>query len=97
MEIEIVVILVIIIFILIILLLKSNNERYQNEKHPLYDYLYVYDYPNKIRLGNNGDGGYAIANLNNPNYDCYLSCGVANEESFSRDFINKYNIFIFFI
>ncbi len=63
-----------------------------NNKHPLFDYLYVYEYNNKIRLGNKGDGGYVIANIINPNYDCYLSCGVSNEESFSRDFINKYNM-----
>jgi hypothetical protein len=25
-------------------------------------------------------------------YDCYISAGVSNEESFSRDFINKYNM-----
>ncbi len=86
-----VIILVIIIFILLILLLRTS-EKYENVKHPLYDYLYVYNYPYKIRLGNNGDGGYVIADLNNPNYDCYLSCGVSNEESFSRDFINKYNM-----
>jgi hypothetical protein len=24
-------------------------------------------------------------------YDCYISAGISNEESFSRDFINKYN------
>ena len=25
-------------------------------------------------------------------YDCYISAGIAGEESFSRDFINKYNL-----
>ena len=25
-------------------------------------------------------------------YDCYISAGISNEESFSRDFLNKYNI-----
>jgi hypothetical protein len=52
----------------------------------------VYTFNNKIRLGNNSDGGYVIADIIIPNYDCYLSCGVSNEESFSRDFINKYNM-----
>jgi hypothetical protein len=52
--------------------------------------LKVYNFNNKIRLGKNYDGGYIIGDLNN--YDCYISAGVANEESFSRDFINKYNM-----
>jgi hypothetical protein len=25
-------------------------------------------------------------------YDCYISAGISDEESFSRDFINKYKI-----
>jgi len=61
-------------------------------------YLKVYNFKNKIRLGVNGDGGYVIGNV--PNYDCYISAGVSNEESFSRDFIkqfnmNKYNSYAF--
>ncbi len=80
------------IILLILLLIFKPQEYFQDNKHPLFNYLYVYKYDNKIRLGYNGDGGYVIANLNNPNYDCYLSCGVSNEESFSRDFINKYNM-----
>lgn len=56
------------------------------------DLLKVYYYKNKIRLGINYDGGYVIAEINNPNYDCYISAGVSDEESFSRDFINKYNM-----
>jgi len=56
------------------------------------DLLTVYQYDDKIRLGANTDGGYVIGNIMNVNYDCYLSCGVADEESFSRDFINKYNM-----
>lgn len=49
-------------------------------------YLTTYHYPSKIRLGNKGDGGYVIADLG-PVYDCYISAGVNDEESFSRDFI----------
>jgi hypothetical protein len=49
-------------------------------------YLTTYSYPAKIRLGNKGDGGYVIADLSG-SYDCYISAGVNNEESFSRDFI----------
>jgi hypothetical protein len=49
-------------------------------------YLETYQCPfNKIRLGNNGDGGYVIADIGDK-YDCYISCGVSDEESFSKDF-----------
>ena len=37
------------------------------------------------------DGGYVIAELDG-GYDCYVSAGIGDEESFSRDFINKYNM-----
>ena len=57
----------------------------------LIDCLKVYQFDNKIRLGVNHDGGYVIAN-NIGNYDCYISAGVADEESFSRDFIEKFNM-----
>jgi hypothetical protein len=55
------------------------------------DFLKVYQFDNKLRLGNFGDGGYVFGELNTT-YDCYISAGVSNEESFSRDFINKYNM-----
>lgn len=48
--------------------------------------LQVYNFNNKIRYGCNNDGGYVVADLNEK-YDCYISAGVSNEESFSRDFI----------
>lgn len=54
-------------------------------------YLKIYEYKNKIRLGINSDGGYVIGETDGM-YDCYISAGVSNEESFSRDFINKYNM-----
>lgn len=54
-------------------------------------YLKVYHFDKKIRLGCDNDGGYVIAELGK-DYDCYISAGVANEESFSRDFINKYEM-----
>jgi hypothetical protein len=53
--------------------------------------LKIYQYDNKIRLGCNSDGGYVIGETDGI-YDCYISAGVSNEESFSRDFINKYNM-----
>lgn len=54
------------------------------------DFLRVYSCDHKIRLGNLSDGGYVCADIGN--YDCYISCGVSNEESFSRDFIEKYGM-----
>jgi len=53
--------------------------------------LHVYRVDKKTRYGTNGDGGYVIADLDG-GYDCYISGGVSSEESFSRDFINKYKI-----
>ena len=55
------------------------------------DILQVYQFDNKLRLGENCDGGYVLGELNET-YDCYISAGISNEESFSRDFINKYNM-----
>jgi len=62
-----------------------NTKKYESEL------LKVYNFDNKIRLGSKNDGGYVIGDTDN-NYDCYISAGVSNEESFSRDFINKYNM-----
>jgi len=53
------------------------------------DFLKVYEYANKIRLGLDVDGGYVMADLSGA-YDCYISAGVGREESFTRDFIHKY-------
>jgi hypothetical protein len=53
--------------------------------------LQVYNFNKKCRCGTNRDGGYVLAELDGE-YDCYISAGVSEEESFSRDFINKYNI-----
>jgi hypothetical protein len=55
------------------------------------NYLTIYDYPSKIRLGNKFDGGYVIGIVESK-YDFYISAGISNEESFSRDFINLYNM-----
>ena len=51
----------------------------------------VYNFDKKIRFGVNGDGGYVLAELDGE-YNCYISAGVSNEESFSIDFISKYNM-----
>lgn len=53
--------------------------------------LEVYHFDKKVRYGTNTDGGYVIGDLVGT-YDCYISAGISNEESFSRDFINKYNM-----
>ncbi len=53
--------------------------------------LQVYKFDKKIRCGVNTDGGYVLAELDG-GYDCYISAGISNEESFSRDFIDKYNM-----
>ena len=55
------------------------------------EYFKVYNYENKIRLGNNHDGGYVIAD-NIGDYDAYISAGIGGDESFSNDFLNKYNV-----
>jgi len=53
--------------------------------------LQVYKFDKKIRCGSPHDGGYVFGDLDG-NYDLYISAGISNEESFSRDFINKYNM-----
>ena len=53
--------------------------------------LQVYNFDKKIRLGSLDDGGYVLAELDGE-YDCYISAGISNEESFSRDFINTYKM-----
>jgi hypothetical protein len=53
--------------------------------------LKVYHFDKKIRCGVNSDGGYVIGELDG-GYDCYISAGISNEESFSKDFINKYSM-----
>jgi hypothetical protein len=57
----------------------------------IFEFLKVYNFENKVRLGEKVDGGYVIGDILG-NYDCYISAGVSDEESFSRDFINKYNM-----
>lgn len=54
------------------------------------DLLKVYHFEKKIRFGAQSDGGYVVAELDQ--YDCYISAGISDEESFSRDFIKKYSM-----
>lgn len=53
--------------------------------------LKIYTFLEKKHLGVKNDGGYVIGILDG-NYDFYISAGVANEESFTRDFINMYKM-----
>jgi len=55
------------------------------------EYLTVYSWKKKMRLGLKMDGGYVIADLSGV-YDCYISAGVGREESFTRDFLAKYEM-----
>jgi hypothetical protein len=54
-----------------------------------YEFFKTYQFNDKKRLGNKGDGGYVIADIGD--YDCYISAGISDEESFSRDFIQQYH------
>lgn len=70
----------------------NYNLYFQKQRtFQLFHYFIVYDFKDKIRLGSKSDGGYVFGILNT-NYDCYISAGVSNEESFSRDFIHFYNL-----
>lgn len=54
--------------------------------------VYAFDTSKKLRLGVQNDGGYVIAELEGSGvYDCYISAGVSNEESFTRDFLARYS------
>jgi FkbM family methyltransferase len=55
------------------------------------EFLKVYQYDYKLRLGLKTDGGYVIADISG-NYDCYISAGVGREESFTRDFLSRYSM-----
>ena len=57
----------------------------------LFNNLKIYTFLEKKHLGVKNDGGYVIGILDG-NYDFYISAGVANEESFTRDFINMYKM-----
>jgi hypothetical protein len=60
-----------------------------NQEH--LEFMKVYQIDKKIRLGIKQDGGYVIADLSG-GYDCYISAGVGREESFSKEFIEKYGM-----
>jgi hypothetical protein len=71
-----------------------------NDSYLKYLSVYQYNPAKKRRFGAQGDGstkpelrygdgGYVIGDIG-PIYDCYISAGVNDEESFSRDFIRYY-------
>jgi D-inositol-3-phosphate glycosyltransferase len=85
----------------ILKLLNNNIDKIYNEliitREEIKSFLIpltVYSFEKKIRLGVKFDGGYIIGNLDDTNniYDCYISCGISKEESFSRDFILRYGM-----
>ena len=52
--------------------------------------LYECPFP-KIRIGNNGDGGYVVANhISSTPYDLLLGAGVGPDISFEIDFCKKF-------
>ena len=60
------------------------------------DIFKVYSYENKIRLGSDYDNGYVIGELGELDskddyYDCYVSVGISEKDSFTVDFTNHYN------
>lgn len=53
------------------------------------EYLQVYHFENKQRIGRMEDGGYVTAVLEG-DYDLYIGCGLNDEISFEQDFANKF-------
>jgi len=47
-------------------------------------YLECFNWEDKIRLGNNRDGGYVIADK--LDYDCLIGCGIGNDIKFEKNF-----------
>tara|TARA_Y100000816_G_scaffold292004_1_gene285352 strand:- start:157 stop:918 length:762 start_codon:yes stop_codon:yes gene_type:complete len=52
--------------------------------------LTMYHSDEKVRLGNENDGGYIIVEMDN--YDYLLSGGVGGDISFEKEFTDKYNV-----
>lgn len=61
----------------------------------LFDYdpelFKVYNFDKKIRLGSSYDNGYVFG-LIDKEYDCFVSAGISDEDSFTVGFLNKYNL-----
>jgi len=54
------------------------------------DTLTVFECTNKIRIGNERDGGYVVMDLSG--YDFLLSGGVGGDIGFEKSFTDKYNV-----
>ena len=71
------------------------NKEILNNYCSLLDYqpdlFKVYNFDNKKRLGSNVDNGYVVGLLD-IEYDCYISAGISNDDSFTIGFLDKYNI-----
>jgi mannosyltransferase OCH1-like enzyme len=74
---------------------NSNKLQIKKEYSSLFDYepelFQVYHFDNKIRLGSTYDNGYVIG-LIDTKYDCFISAGISDEDSFTVGFLNKYNL-----
>jgi hypothetical protein len=66
---------------------KSTTNLLEND----IELFKVYRVDNKIRLGSNIDGGYVIGHLDIL-YDGYITAGIAGNDDFTVDFLNKYNV-----
>ena len=51
----------------------------------------VYEFEKKFRCGSDIDGGYVIGDID-VQYDCFISAGIAYNDDFSVDFLQKYTI-----
>ena len=78
------------IAIVVFVLVYSHESYIKNTYINPYS-LTVYESPfPKIRMGNDGDGGYIIADIPLFQYDYLLGCGVSDDISFEVDFLSRY-------
>ena len=53
------------------------------------DFLRIYKSDtDKVRIGSHNDGGYIISD--GLEYDCFISCGIADDITFEKEFCKKY-------
>ena len=43
-----------------------------------------------VRVGKDNDGGYVIADIEKPKYDFLISCGISNDISFEKQFLDSH-------
>lgn len=67
-------------------IVRLDKFKFINKDFPLASIL-IHESPfNKIRVGRDGDGGYVIAE--GLTYDCLISAGVNDDDSFEQDFLS---------